>query len=154
MWTGGPDDKIGLGLARDFYLAGDGFLKRFKWGQGGQFELFWIAPIAQRLGHLFDGSFWIDRSDQRDHHALRTVAALVEIHQVIPLDGPDGFRPAVIRAGIRMTFKDDLVEGDRSHVGRILGALGQTGQELSPQPFNLFGWENRVAQDICQQMQA
>ena len=69
------------------------------------------------------------------------------------MDGPDGFRPAILRAGIRMPFKDNLVEGDRGHLGGILGALGQAGQELRPQPFDLFGREDRMAEYICQQVE-
>ena len=121
------------------------FLIGLSGGRAGSFQLSGVGPITERLRHLFDSGFRIDRSDQGNHHPTRAVAAPVEIGQVIPLDRSDRLRPTILRPGIRMPFEDDLVKGDRSHIGSIFGALGQAGQELRTQAFNLLRSERSDA---------
>jgi hypothetical protein len=112
-----------------------------------------LAQSAKSCRNLVNGGFWLDGAHQGDHHSARSVAALVEIRQVIQLDRPDGFRPTILRAGVRVPFIDDLVECDRGHLARVLGALGQAGQELRPQTLDLFGREDRMAKNVCQQVE-
>ena len=81
----------------------------------------------------------------------------MEILQVLARDGLDRLRPAILGTAKGMPRKQYFAKNQVRHIGRILRADGQPGQQLGTQAFDLVGWKggelDRFREDVQQQGQ-